>query len=304
MVRVKVRCCGLNTSDYLVANGEYDFKPSFPYVPGYEVSGKITEVGSTAASEGFAVGDRVVVLNKLTFGGLAEECIAKTMNVWQLPSSVTYKQSASLADPYATSLLGLSRRAQVTEKDTLLINAGAGGLGLAAVDIAANLYKAKVIAVCETEDKAALLRERGAWAALTYDPKDIQRKVNEVTEGKGVRIVFDALGGPFFHTALQCVAHEGMVIVAGFAIRRVKEFEPMELLPKACSLLGVSLRNYLINDPDVYRQAVQDALDMCEQELISPYISKEFDLEHVNEAFQHIKDVVSVGKIVVNISEG
>ncbi|XP_065331865.1 quinone oxidoreductase-like protein 2 homolog [Cloeon dipterum] len=297
-VRLKVNKCGVNSADLQICKGEYHIKPKLPFVPGFEVAGEVLEIGSGVKT--LQKGDRVVGLNKDLFSGFAQQCVLNQNDVWLLPGGIKFGEGAALTDAYATALLGLARRAQLQEGDTVLVTAAAGGLGLAAVDLAANVYRAKVIGVCGTEDKASLVREKGAWAALTYSPQHLRAKVEEVTVGKGVKVIFDAVGGHVFQESLNCVAHEGMVVVAGFASKEIPQVETSSLLPKAFSLVGVSLSNYRVSDPEVYRQSVEDVIDMCEQGLISPHISAEFDLENVNEAFEFLRERKSTGKVILD----
>ncbi|PSN33191.1 Quinone oxidoreductase-like protein 2 [Blattella germanica] len=266
-VRIKVEFCSVNSSDIMICNSLYEINPKLPFIPGFEVSGEIIELGAKAGEGGLKVGDRV--------------------DVWQLPNQVKRAKAVALIDSYTTALIGLSRRAKLQETDTVLITAGGGSLGLAALDIAANLFRAKVIAVCETEEQAAVLRERGAWAALTYNPKETVRKCDEVTGSRGVRIVFDAVGR--------------IVVVAGTASRLVPSIKTSELLPRSFSLIGVSLRNYRAANHKVYRQVVQDAIDMADQGLVHPVIAKQFPLDKINDAMQYISDGKATGKVIISM---
>lgn len=300
-VRVKVNYCSLNQSDLLMCKGEYDITPKLPFVPGHEISGEIIEVGSEATKEGFTNGQKVIGLSKDDYGGLAQKIALSAADVWTLPQSIKLRKGCVLADSYSTALLGLTRRGRLKEKHTVLVTAASGGLGLAAVDVAANLYRAKVIAVCASEEQASLLRDKGAWAALTYDPKEVLKKVNEVTNGRGVDLVFDAVGGKIFEHVSRCVAHEGTVILAGFASRTVQQVATGILLPCSMSLVGISLGSYRKANFNVYRTTVQDAIDMCEQGLIAPAISKVFPLDDVNSAFEYMERHETTGKVVVRL---
>ncbi|KAK8741942.1 hypothetical protein OTU49_002021 [Cherax quadricarinatus] len=159
----------------------------------------------------------------------------------------------------------------------------------------------QVIGVCGTEDKADLVRKKGAWSALKYNKKHILAKVNEVTNGKGVDIIFDAVGGDVFNDCLHCVAHEGSVIVAGFASRVIPHIETSQLLPKAVSLIGLSLTHYRDANNTVYRQVVEDVIDMHEMGLIKPHISALFKLEDCKSAFTFMTERMSTGKVVLEI---
>ncbi|XP_076039930.1 quinone oxidoreductase-like protein 2 homolog [Oratosquilla oratoria] len=298
-VRVAVHSCGVNSSDLLMVENKYDRDMKLPFVPGFEICGEVLEVGSGVST--LTPGLRVIGVNKEGLGGFAEECVLPEMDVWPVDLAVSFNQGAALVDCYATALLGLNRRAGLKEGQTVLITAAAGGLGLAAVDLACSVYKAKVIGICGTEDKADLVRQKGAWAALKYNKKHLMNKVNEVTDGRGVDVIFDAVGGDIFSETLQCIAHEGSVIVAGFASRIIPHIETNQLLPKAVSLIGLSLFHYRDADNEVYRQAVEDVIDLHEMNLISPHISASFSLEESSKAFDFIKERKSTGKVILEI---
>lgn len=298
-VRVGVHSCGVNASDILMIENKYDRTLQLPFVPGFEVCGEVLEVGSDVTT--LAVGSKVIGINKERLGGFAEECIASEQDLWTVDHAVGFDKGAALVDTYATALIGLHRRAKVHEGSTVLVTAAAGGLGLAAVDLAASVYKAKVIGVCGTEDKAGLVRQMGAWAALKYNKKHIDAKVKEVTGGKGVDVVFDAIGGDAFHDCLSWVCHEGSVIVAGFASRVIPHIETSQLLPKAVSLVGLSLSHYQEADNAVYRQAVEDVIDLHEMGLITPHVSAVFKMEESSQAIDFMRERKSTGKVVLEI---
>lgn len=299
-VRIKVHACGVNSSDVLTCRGEHGVQPKVPYVPGFEVAGEVVAVGTGVV--GLKAGDRVVALNKETFGGFAEHCLASILDVWKLPPSIDYTKAAALIDAYATAYIGLIRRANIKPEDTVLVTAAAGSLGLAAVDLAANAYQAKVIGVCGTEDKATLVREKGAWSALAYHAKGMVKTIDEVTEGKGVSVIFDVVGGQTFLDCLASVAHEGTVIVAGFASRQIPTIPTDLLLPKSVSMIGISLSHYRNSNPTAYREAVAEVIEMCAEGDVDPHVSNTYTLDRVNDALQFVLDRKSTGKGVINIA--
>jgi len=298
-VRVRVRSCGVNASDILMTQNLYHHPVNPPFVPGIEMCGEVLEVGNDVKT--VVTGTRVIGLNKDALGGFAEECVLDENDVFMVDHAVAFDAGAALTDCYATALLALNRRAQIKEGDTVLITAAAGGLGLAAVDLASSVYKAKVIGVCGTEGKADIVRQKGAWAALKYNEKHVLKKVKEVTEGKGIEVVFDAVGGDVFKTALECVAYEGKVIVAGFASRVIPHIKTTSLLPKAISIMGLSLSRYRELDNAVYRQAVEDVIEMHQMKLIDPHISARFKLNETDKAFEFIKERQSTGKVILEM---
>lgn len=139
---MEVYTCGVNASDILMCQGQYGVEPKMPFVPGFEICGEVKEIGPKVKT--VRPGDRVVGLKKDGLCGFAEECIIHEHDLWNAPTAMKFEVGASLLDCYMTALLGLHRRADVENDDTVLITAAAGGLGLAAVDLGANVYKAKV----------------------------------------------------------------------------------------------------------------------------------------------------------------
>ncbi|CAH0384540.1 unnamed protein product [Bemisia tabaci] len=309
-VRIGVHCSAVNAPDRLLTQGLSEDKVKLPFIPGFEVAGEILERHDKSNNEDeddddvLEVGDRVLALSKEDFGGFSEECIVSEKDVWKIPSELTYETAAALGDSYATALIALGRRAQVKAGNVVLITAQTGGLGLAAVDVAANVYKGKVISISDTEDEATLVRDKGAWSAITYNPKTLLKSVQEVSENKGADIVLDTCGGAIFKDAVKCVALEGKVLMAGFASQKLSDVPLSSLLElPSFSLIGVSLSNYRQTGFKIYRRVVQDVIDMCEQGLITPSISKVYQLEEVNEALQFLDDKKCVGKVILKIQD-
>ncbi|KAI5712748.1 hypothetical protein M8J75_010845 [Diaphorina citri] len=271
-VRIDIQCCALNSSDLLLYNGSGDAKPTLPLVPGFEFSGTIIEVADTKSSsteedddeDVLQVGDKVLALNKELLHGFSDQCVVHRDDVFKIPEKMTFEHAASLADSYSTAQIVFSRHAKLKEKQTVLVTAAGGGLGLAAVDMATKIYKAKVIGVCNSEDKTDLIRQKGAWAALTFtNEKSLVNKVLEVSGGKYANVVFEAVGGEVFKAAMHCVGHEGKLVVAGFSSKVIPEVYMSELLQlPSISLIGL-----------------------------------------INEALKHFETGKTSGKLVINIKE-
>ncbi|KAK7603555.1 hypothetical protein V9T40_003554 [Parthenolecanium corni] len=311
-VRIGVHCCAVNVADHLLWTGLSETKPKLPFVAGFEISGEILEVAPKAEhsadsesedEDELRVGDRVLALNKVHLGGFSSECIVDYKDVFPIPPSINYKTAAALADSYGTAMLGLARRARVQQNEVVLITAAAGGLGLAAVDIAANVYKTKVIGICGTEDKSTLVREKGAWTAFSFrNDKIVKGEVDKISEGKGVDVVFEAVGGEVFKSALECVRAEGKVIVAGFTSRDMTQLTLADIIQlPSFSLIGVSLFNYRNKMLPVYRRTILDVIDLCDQGMISPVIAEVFPLDNVNDALHSISQKKTTGKVILEI---
>ncbi|KAF6198340.1 hypothetical protein GE061_008088 [Apolygus lucorum] len=297
-VRIKVNFCSVNASDLLLTRGLNPGNFKLPIVPGYEVTGTVLE----STSEEYVAGDRVVVLNKEQLGGFAEECVAHATDVWAIPGNVPLDISAALADSFGTALLGLVRTGHLSPNQVVLTTM-APAHGYAAIDLAAQVYKSKVIAVCTSEAEAEGLRERGAWSALAFDKKQLIATVKELTKGNGVDVIYDTLAGDALGTCLECVKHEGHIVVAGYTMKELPQIQISQLLSlPSFNISGVSLTSYRKHAPEVYRQAVSDALEMKEQGLISPKIAAKFPLEQVNEALKFISETEPIGKVVLEMT--
>ncbi|BET00298.1 Alcohol dehydrogenase GroES-like domain [Nesidiocoris tenuis] len=298
-VRIKVNFCSVNASDVLLTQGQNPGNFKLPITPGYEVAGTVLE----SQSPDFLKGDRVVALNKDQLGGFAEECVAHSTDVWAVPPNVPLDLSAALADSFGTAMLGLVRRGHLSENQIVLTTM-ASTHGYASVDLAAQVFKAKVIAVCTSEAESEKLRERGAWNALVYNEKLLLSTVKELTNGQGVDVIYDTLAGDALATCLKCVKHEGHVVVAGYTLKELPQIQISQLLTlPSFNISGVSLTSYRRHAPEVYRQAVSDALEMKEQGLISPKIAAKFPLEQVNKALEFIRETEPVGKVVLDMTQ-
>uniref|UniRef100_A0A8D9BDV4 Quinone oxidoreductase-like protein 2 homolog n=1 Tax=Cacopsylla melanoneura TaxID=428564 RepID=A0A8D9BDV4_9HEMI len=316
-VRIDIQCCALNTSDLFLWNGSGESKPTLPLVPGFEFSGTIVEIADSKSSSAeneadddddsdvLQVGDKVLALNKELLHGFSDQCVLHRDDVFKVPEKMTFEHAASLADSYSTAHIVFSRHAKLKEKQTVLVTAAGGGLGIAAVDMATKIYKAKVIGVCNSEDKTDLIRQKGAWAALTFtNEKSLVKKVLEVSGGKYANVVFEAVGGEVFKAAMHCVGHEGKLIVAGFSSKVIPEVYMGELLQlPSISLIGVSLGNYRKHAPRIYRNVVKNVIKLYEEQNLVPHICDRFPLERVNEALTLLDSGSTSGKIVINIKQ-
>lgn len=297
-VLIKVRCCAVNVADTLICSGKYDQKPDLPFIPGYEFSGEVLQVGANVKD--LSVGDKVIGLNKDSFSCMATECLSESRDLWKIPQDVSFESAAALVDSYATVLIA-ARRANLCEGDAALVTVAAGGLGLAAVDLASNLFNAKVIGACDTEDKASILREKGAFSTINYKKEKISKAVLKETNNEGVRVVFDAVGGDVFEECLQSIAAEGCIVVLGFSSRKIPQILTSRLLPKSCALIGVSLTHYQKMVNETYRTSVQEVIDMYLEEFIDPHVAEHFKLEDVNDAMKHVDERKSPGKVIISM---
>ena len=204
---VRVEACALNFPDVLLAAGQYQEKPELPFTPGLEVCG--TVVGD---------GRRVIGGPPLPHGGLAELAVLPEPAVFDAPAGMPADEAAALLITYQTAYVGLHRRAGLRAGEWLLVHAGAGGVGSAAIQVGL-AAGARVVATAGGPEKVAVCRELGAHEVIDYRSEDITARVREVTGGHGADVVWDPVGGDVFDASRRCIAFEGRLVVVGFASR-------------------------------------------------------------------------------------
>ncbi len=209
-VLVQVHAAGASFVDALQASGGYQFKMPAPYVPGGEGAGVIVAVGAEVT--GWAVGDRVLVTS---MGGMmASHVVAKPTQLLAIPDSVSFPIAATFHQVYGTAAFALQHRTVVRPGEVMLVTGAGGGVGLAAIDVARSLG-ARVIAVASTQEKRDLAIAAGAFAAID-SADDVKTKARELTDGKGIDLVYDVTGGPVAEQALRALRFDGRYLVIGF----------------------------------------------------------------------------------------
>ncbi|CAD1473480.1 unnamed protein product, partial [Heterotrigona itama] len=278
-VLVDVNYCALNASDALLSKNMYTFEPPLPIVLGYEIVGKLVQVGQEAEKQGYKVGDKIVALNKERYGGLAEQCVAEVNDIWKVPSGVQSIDVVGLLDDYITALMALESKVSIQEEDMMLINVGVSSIGLAAVDLATNVFKAEVISVSATEDGAALARDKGVLASFKYKDKTLLKQIEKVAAEKDIKEIFDD--------------DDGRVIIAGSAVTLKNDSD----VPKdGFNVSGFNLRECRKKKPELYRQAGDDVLQFLEEGLITPTSALTVGLSKINDALEFILTYKSPGK--------
>ncbi|CAH2001664.1 unnamed protein product [Acanthoscelides obtectus] len=293
-VRVRVVYCSVNKVDVVkFKHGGGDL----PFVPGYELSGEVIEKGPDIPNEQVILGDRVACLSLEHFGGLAEQCVVDADDVWRIPSELERKDAAVIAYGHSTAVYAFSNLATPKEKERVLISAGPAGLGLAAVDVAANVYKAQVIGLVDTEERGELVRERGAFETLHFSGK-LSNQLMKMTDNKGANIVYDAAGEEMMDTIGSCVSFGGKVMYAA------PYFYKTIPGPKPHSFVTiVSLKELRKQNRHLYKTMVGDTLELASEGVISAHVSQSYELSKINDAIRFIEDKKCTGKVLIHIGE-
>ena len=218
-VLIEVYAAGVAFPDVLVVQGLYQIKPEFPFSPGGEFTGLIKDVGSKV--KGWKPGDRVIGFKGS--GGFAEYAICNQFNIMPLPESMDYLTGSIFPLNYGTSIHAFKQRAELQENDNVLIMGAAGGLGITAIHVA-KAMGARVIAAASEVEKLELCKEAGADEVILYskdlsdsdDQKAFSSQIKELTNGNGVDVVFDPVGGHYAEPALRAMAWKGRYLVIGF----------------------------------------------------------------------------------------
>ncbi len=290
-VLVRPTAIALNFPDVLLCRGQYQVRPEPPFVPGVECCGVVAAVGEGVDS--VSVGDRVVAT---LIGVMAEEALIPAGSVFPAPPALTDAEAAALTVGYQTAWVGLHRRAELKPGETVLVTAAAGGVGSAAVQLAA-AAGARVIAVVGSAPKAELARRLGAEIVIDRSTEDIVARVMEVTGGRGVDVVFDPVGGSTYSAAQKAIAFEGRLLVVGFAGGDIQQIPAGVVLVKNFSVVGVHWGLYMSKAPEVPREAHAELTRLADAGVVRPEVTEVPFLE-VPAALDRLAEGSTVGRLV------
>lgn len=290
-VMLEIAACGLNFADLLMARGSYQDTPTPPFTLGLEVSGTVRELGSSVRH--LAPGDRVAVF--AGSGGLAEfGCFAARRCV-RLPDAMSFEHAAGFQVAYGTGHLALLHRAKLGAGETVLVLGAAGGVGLAAVELAA-LTGARVIAVARGAGRLAIAGAAGADHLIDSDTMDIRAEVKALG---GADVVFDPVGGDQFKAALGACKPGARLIVIGFASGDIPQIPANILLVKNITVIGHYWGGYLGFDAKSLTESLGQLFQWYEAGKLRPHISHVLPLERAADALELLRSRKSTGKVVV-----
>lgn len=293
-VVVAVKAAALNFFDTLIIQNRYQTKPALPFSPSAECAGTIAAIGQDVI--GWRIGDRVAAW--LGFGAARDKVVVSADAIVRIPDMLDDSQAAGLFVTYGTAMHGLIQRAKLKGGETLAILGAAGGAGLAAVEIGA-LLGAHVIACASSTDKLALAREHGAQEELNYSKEDVKAGLRRLTEGGGVDVLYDTVGGDLAEPALRAMAWEGRYLVVGFAGGTIPKIPLNLLLLKGCDLRGVFWGEFVTREPAAHRRNMERLLEWAAGGHIRAHVHAAIPLERWVEGFALIGDRKAKGKIIL-----
>ncbi|MBX8607872.1 NADPH:quinone oxidoreductase family protein [Pseudomonas cichorii] len=295
-ILLDVQAAGVNFPDTLIIEGKYQFKPPFPFSPGGEAAGIISQVGEKISH--LKPGDRVMALTG--WGSFAEQVAVPGYNVLPIPETMDFTTAAAFSMTYGTSMHALKQRANLQPGETLLVLGASGGVGLAAVEIGKALG-ARVIAAASSAEKLEVARNAGADELINYSETSLKDEVKRLTAGNGVDVIYDPVGGDLFDQAIRSIAWNGRLLVVGFASGRIPELPVNLALLKGASVVGVFWGSFAQRQPQDNAANFKQLFDWYAEGKLKPLVSQVYPLERGAEAIEVLGKRSAVGKVVVSI---
>jgi NADPH2:quinone reductase len=295
-VVVSVKAASVNFPDVLIIQNKYQFKPQLPFSPGSEVAGVVKTIGDGVTT--VKPGDRVMAFT--TYGAFAEEVKTEATRLLPLPDGMDFTHAAAFGLTYATSDHALRDRGQLAAGETLLVLGAAGGVGLAAIEIGKAL-RARVIAAASTEDKLAVCREHGADDTINYATDDLRDRIKSLTDGRGVDVVYDPVGGAYTEPALRSLAWRGRLLVVGFAAGDIPKIPLNLTLLKGCSIVGVFWGEFTRREPQRFAESMRQLGRWYADGRLKPHVSQTYPLERAADALTAMANRQVKGKVVLTV---
>lgn len=292
-VLVKVEAVALNFFDILQSKGEYQTQPPLPFVLGFEYAGTV----ANSSANGWQVGDRV-------FGGcqgaFAEYVSVPASQLLPIPEELSFEEASTLFITAPTSYLAIVERAKLRKGEICLVHAGAGGVGLMAIQIAKK-RGGIVIATASTREKLEICKKYGADYLVNYKESDWVGQVKKITQGKGCDVVFDPVG--LIDTSLKVIAFNGRILVIGFAGGKIEEIKANKILLKSASIIGVYWGGATIKDPEVVPRVWIALMEMIRAKELIPVLDPKRGngLSQIKDGLLSLASRKTYGKVVVRV---
>ncbi|MEV0397506.1 NADPH:quinone oxidoreductase family protein [Polymorphospora rubra] len=296
-VTLAVDTVGLNFLDVMLCRGTYPVRPDPPVTPGVEVAGRVVAAGPGADH---LLGQDVLACPALPHGALGDRVTLEAGLTVPRPAGIGPVEAAALPVTYQTAWFALER-AGVRAGDLVLVHAGAGGVGIAATQLAV-ARRARVICTAGGPEKVARCRENGASLAIDYHATDFVEQVHEATRGTGVDVVLDPVGGDVFTRSLDCLAFEGRIVVIGAAGGPPPPVDPMRLTAANATVIGLSWGStYPWRRPDAVRDAYERLFELHAAGAVRPPVTRVVPLHEAPAALSDLAAGRTVGKIIVQV---
>lgn len=295
-VVIKVKAAALNFFDTLITRGKYQKKPALPFSPSGEVAGTIDHVGEGVI--GLVPGQRVAAY--LAWGGAREKVLVPAELVIPVPETVSDEMASGVSVTYGTAIHGLKDRGRLNSGEWVAVTGASGGAGLAAIEIAKQLG-GRVIAVASSAEKLEICRQHGADVLVNYAEGDLKASLKAITDGHGVDVVYDCVGGEYAEPAVRALAWGGRFLVVGFAAGEIPKLPLNLLLLKGAEAVGVFWGESVKRDPLGHRDNMIAVLNWVSEGKLVPHIHATYPLDSAAEAIRVLDRREAVGKIVLTV---
>jgi NADPH:quinone reductase len=292
-VLVQIAFAALNFPDLLIIANKYQVSIPTPFIPGSEFAGVVTAIGSDVTN--VAVGDRV--FGSSFSGSFATHTVVPAQALRAVPDGVGLDAAAAFWVGHATSYHAVRSVAEVTAGDTVVVLGAAGGVGLAAVEIA-KLLGATVIAAASSDERLELCRQRGADYVINYDTTDLRDAIKEI-EPDGVDVVIDPIGGPYAERALRATRWGGRFVTVGFASGEIPRIPLNLVLLKGVIIKGFEIRTFAQYAPEQAKRDVVELTEHLAAGRLVPHISSVYPLAQVTDALHEVASRRSTGKVLL-----
>ncbi|QQK80520.1 NADPH:quinone oxidoreductase family protein [Salicibibacter cibi] len=298
-VLIKTQTAALNFFDILLCQGKYQEKPPLPFTPGAEIAGTVEAADDGSA---FQVGQKVLARPAMPAGGFAEWVSVPEASVFSVPESMSFEEAAAMYITYQTAYYALHDRGNIKAGEVLLVHAGSGGVGSAAIELG-KAAGARIIATAGGPEKVQVCKDLGADVAIDYRAEDFVDTVKKETDGRGADVIFDPVGSDTFDRSRKCIAFAGRLLVIGFAGGRIPEAPANHALVKNYSIVGVHWGYFARLYEEEMVNIHKTLCSMYEEGKIKPLIYEQYRFEEVPHALNLLADRKTYGKLVVNVGE-
>jgi NADPH2:quinone reductase len=295
-VRVRLHAAALNFPDFLMVEGKYQYKPPFPFAPGMEGAGEITEVGAEVNE--FQVGDRVACHPFV--GCIAEEVVAPASLTFTIPTTMDYETAAGFCLTHGTVYHALFDRGDLQAGENVLILGAAGGVGLNACTLA-KVVGATVIAAASSEEKLALAKDHGADFGVNYNTENLRERVKDLTNGKGADLIFDPVGGDMTDQAMRSIDWNGRLLIIGFAAGRIAKIPSNHILIKGVQVIGVATQRFNRLEPLKAKANMTALFELWQKGALKPHNGAVYTFEDAAQAIDDMAQRKAIGKSIIQI---
>ncbi|MBC7888882.1 MAG: zinc-binding dehydrogenase [Ferruginibacter sp.] len=306
-VLVKVEAFGLNFADVMARKGMYKEAPPLPCVLGYDVAGTVAATGKSVTN--LKTGDRVTAMTR--FGGYAEYAVTDARAISIIPATLEAATATALTTQYCTAYFAAAEMVNLHRGDKVLIQSGAGGVGTALIQYA-KYKQCEIFSTAGSEEKLRYLAALGVNHPINYTTQDFEASVKKITEGKGVDVIFDAVGGKSVKKGFRSLASSGRIVCFGAAdmsnknaIGKIKAaldfgiYHPVMFMMASKSMLGINMLRVADDHPQVLQRCLEAVVRLTEEGVFTPTVGKIFPVADIAAAHEYLEKRKSMGKVAV-----